>query len=338
MNDRYSRQSILPWIGPEGQRAIAASSAAVVGLGALGCTSATLLARAGVGRLFLVDRDFVEVSNLPRQILYSESDATLRLPKAVAAAVHLREARSDLAVEILCADLDAELARRLFAECAVVLDGTDNFETRYLLNDGSVESATPWVYAGAVGETGAVMTVLPGTLPCLRCLFPVVPSPGSAPTCDAVGVLAPAASAAASIQAGEALKVLSGRSDLCSGGLLSFDLLSGTFSRVSPPRALRCPCCELKHLEYLDETAGSRTHRLCGRNGVLVLAPKGTRLDLKETEARMAVFGPVFSNSYLLQTQWEGHSVTLYADGRALVQGTDDPTRARALYAKYVGM
>ena len=144
MNDRYSRQSMLPWIGPEGQRNIAASSAAVVGLGALGCTSSTLLARAGVGRLFLVDRDFVEVSNLPRQILYSESDAALRLPKAVAAAAHLGEARSDLAVEVLCADLDAELARRIFAECSVVLDGTDNFETRYLLNDASVGSGTPW--------------------------------------------------------------------------------------------------------------------------------------------------------------------------------------------------
>ena len=338
MSDRYSRQSMLPWIGPEGQRNIAAASAAVVGLGALGCTSSTLLARAGVGRLFLVDRDFVEVSNLPRQILYSESDAALRLPKAVAAAARLGEARSDLAVEVLFADLDAELAKRIFAECSVVLDGTDNFETRYLLNDASVESGTPWVYAGAVGETGSVMTVISGISPCLRCLFPVVPPPGSTPTCETAGVLAPAASVAASIQAGETLKVLAGRRDLCARGLLSFDLLTGTFSRVSPPRTPRCPCCELKRLEYLDETAGSRTHRLCGRNGVMVLAPKGTRLDLKDTEARMAVFGPVFSNPYLLQTQWEGHAVTLYADGRALVQGTDDPTRARALYAKYLGM
>jgi adenylyltransferase/sulfurtransferase len=338
MTERYSRQSMLPWIGTEGQRAIAASSAAVVGLGALGCTSATLLARAGVGRLFLVDRDFVEVSNLARQILYSESDAALRLPKAVAAATHLGEARSDLAVDALVADLDADLARLIFAECSVVLDGTDNFETRYLLNDASVGSGTPWVYAGAVGETGSVMAVLPGTSPCLRCVFPVVPPPGSAPTCETVGVLAPAASVAASIQAGESLKILSGHADLCSLGLLSFDLLPGTFSRVAPPRVPLCPCCVLKQLEHLDESAGSRTHRLCGRNGVMVLAPKGTRLDLKEAEARMAAFGPVFSNAYLLQAQWEGHAVTLYADGRALVQGTDDPARARALYAKYVGM
>ena len=194
------------------------------------------------------------------------------------------------------------------------------------------------VYAGAVGETGSVMTVIPGTSPCLRCLFPLAPPPGATPTCETVGVMAPAASVAASIQAGEGLKILSGRTDLCTRGLLSFDLLSGTFSRVTPPRAPRCPCCELKQLEYLDEAAGSRTHRLCGRNGVMVLAPRGTRLDLKDTEARMAVFGPVFSNAYLLQTQWEGHAVTLYTDGRALVQGTDDPTRARALYAKYVVM
>ena len=163
MSERYSRQALLSWIGPDGQRQIAASSAAVVGLGALGCTSASLLARAGVRRLLLVDRDFVEESNLPRQILYTESDAVQRLPKAVAAAAHLGEARSDLVVEALISDLDPVLARRLFAECSVVLDGTDNFETRYLLNDASVESGTPWVYAGAVGETGSVMTVLPGS-------------------------------------------------------------------------------------------------------------------------------------------------------------------------------
>jgi adenylyltransferase/sulfurtransferase len=338
MSERYSRQTLLPWIGPDGQREIAASSVAVVGLGALGCTSASLLARAGIRRLLLVDRDFVEESNLPRQILYTESDAIQRLPKAVAVAAHLGEARSDLAVEALSADLDAELARRLFAECTVVLDGTDNFETRYLLNDASVESGTPWVYAGAVGETCSVMTVLPGASPCLRCLFPLAPPPGSAPTCETVGILAPAASVAASIQAGESLKILSGRADLCSRGLLSFDLLSGAFSRVAPPRVPQCTCCELKQLEFLNETAGSRTHRLCGRNGVMVLAPKGTHLDLKDTGARMAVFEPVFSNAYLLQTLWEGHPITLYADGRALVQGTNDPARARALYARYVGM
>lgn len=338
MRNRYSRQTLLPWIGREGQRELGTRAAAVVGLGALGCTSAVLLARAGVGRLFLVDRDFVEESNLPRQILYTESDATARLPKAVAAAAHLGEARSDLSVEPLNADLDAELARMIFSECSVVLDGTDNFETRYLLNDASAESGTPWIYAGAVGTAGSVMTVRPKSSACLRCLFPLAPLPGSAPTCDTVGVLGAAASVSASIQAGEAVKILSGHSDLCSEGLLSFDLLSGSFSRVVHPRDPACPCCALMRLEFLAETAGSRTHHVCGRDGVLVLAPKGTHLDLKAAESRLRVVAPVFSNPYLLQTKWEGHAVTLYADGRALIQGTDDPARARALYAKYLGM
>lgn len=338
MSDRYSRQTLLPWIGKEGQRRIGSKAAAVVGVGALGCTSAALLARAGVGRLVLVDRDFVEESNLPRQILYTEADAARRLPKAVAAAAHLADTRSDLAVEPLNADLDAELARTIFSECSVVLDGTDNFETRYLLNDASVESGTPWIYAGAVGTAGSVMTVRPKQSACLRCLFPQTPPPGSAPTCDTVGVLGAAASASASIQAGEAMKILSGHGGLCSEGLLSFDLESGAFSRVVHPRDPACPCCALMRLEFLDETAGSRTHHVCGRDGVLVLAPKGTRLDLKATEARLAVIANVFSNPYLLQTNWEGHAVTLYADGRALIQGTDDPARARALYAKYLGM
>lgn len=338
MTERYSRQTLLPWIGQEGQRTLGTSAAAVVGLGALGCTSAALLARAGIGRLYLVDRDFVEESNLPRQVLYTEDDVAQRLPKAVAAAAHLGSARSDLPVEALCADLDAELARQLFSECSVVLDGTDNFETRYLLNDASVESETPWIYAGAVGTAGSVMAVRPKTSACLRCLFPQAPPPGSAPTCDTVGVLGAAASVSAAIQAGEAVKILAGRSDLCSEGLLSFDLLSGSFSRVVYPRDPLCPCCALMRLEFLDEMAGSRTHHVCGRDGVLVLAPKGTRLDLKATEDRLAVIAPVFSNPYLLQTRWEGHAVTLYADGRALIQGTGDPARARALYARYLGM
>lgn len=338
MNDRYSRQTLLPWIGKEGQREIGSKAAAVVGVGALGCTCAALLARAGVGRLFLVDRDFVEESNLPRQILYTQADAAGRLPKAVAAASHLAESRPDLAVEPLNADLDGELARTLFSECAVVLDGTDNFETRYLLNDASVESGTPWIYAGAVGTAGSVMTVRPRSSACLRCLFPQVPPPGSAPTCDTVGVLGAAASVAASVQAAEAVKILTGRGDLCAEGMLSFDLESGSFSRVLKRRDPACPCCVLMQLGFLEETSGSRTHRVCGRDGVLVLAPKGTHLDLKATEDRLAVVATVFSNPYLLQTVWEGHAVTLYADGRALIQGTDDPARARALYAKYLGM
>jgi molybdopterin/thiamine biosynthesis adenylyltransferase len=338
MNPRYARQSVLSWVGPAGQDRIEASRVAVVGTGALGCASAALLARAGVSRLVLVDRDFVELSNLQRQILFTEEDAEARLPKAVAASKRLRAVRADLDVEALDADLDAELARRLFSECDLVLDGTDNFETRYLLNDAAVEAGKTWIYAGAVGMSGAVAVVRPGDGPCLRCLFPAAPKPGSAPTCETAGILGPVAAAAASIQAAEALKLLAGRPDLLAPGYLSFDLLSGTFTRVSAGRDPGCPCCASRRFEFLQEEAGTRTHRVCGRDGIIILAPKGTRVDLPALAKRLEAVAPVFSNSYLLQTEWEGHPVTLYGDGRALVQRTDDPARARALYARYLGM
>jgi molybdopterin/thiamine biosynthesis adenylyltransferase len=338
VNKRYGRQSLLPWLGTKGQEALSNSCAAVVGLGALGCLSASFLARAGVGRLLLVDRDFVEESNLARQLLYDEEDCRQRLPKAVAAAQHLQAARGDLQAEARVADLDADLAKELFGLCAAVLDGTDNFETRYLVNDAAIFSGKPWIYGGAVSTYGSVMVVRPGLTPCLRCLFPDPPPPGSAPTCDTAGILAPAAGLVASLQAGEALKILVGRADLCAGGLLHADLLNWSFSRVSGERTPQCPACGQRHLDYLEEKAGTRTHRVCGRDGIMILAPKGTRLDLKAVKARLEAVAPVFSNPYLLQTEWDGHPVTLYPDGRVLIQKTDDPARARSLYARYLGM
>lgn len=338
MTGRYARQILLPWLGEEGQARLAVSTAAVVGVGALGCVSSSFLARAGVGRLILVDRDFVELSNLHRQVLYTEQDAEERLPKAVAAAAHLRDARSDLEAEALDADLDAELARRLARECDVVLDGTDNFETRYLLNDAAVEAGKPWVYAGAVAACGSVFAVRPGVTACLRCLFPEAPAPGSAPTCETAGVLGPAVGAVASLQAAEAVKILVGKPDLCAAGLLTVDLLDWSFPKVEIPRQPACPCCAGRRFDFLEERAVSRTHVMCGRGGVMVLAPKGTKLDLGALKRRLEAIAPVFANPYLLQTEWEGHPVTLYADGRALVQKTDDPARARALYARYLGI
>ncbi len=338
MKDLYARQAALPWVGEAGQARIGASAAAVVGVGALGCASSALLARAGVGSLLLVDRDHVEFGNLQRQVLFAWRDAEERLPKAVAAARRLQEIRPGLRVEALSADLDPDLARDLFRRADVVLDGTDNFETRYLLNDAAVEARKPWIYAGAVSTYGSVAALFPGEGPCLRCFFPDPPPPGSAPTCETSGILGPAATAVASLQAAEALKILAGREDLCLRGILTLDLLEGALSRVEAPRRLGCPCCGEGRLDFLEERGTSRTHRLCGRDGVMVLAPRGTRLDLEALEARLKLLGPVFRNPYLLQTEWEGHPVTLYADGRALVQKTDDPSRARALYARFLGM
>jgi adenylyltransferase/sulfurtransferase len=338
VRDLYGRQSALPWVGEAGQARIGASTVAVVGVGALGCASSALLARAGVGALLLVDRDHVEFGNLQRQVLFAWRDAEERLPKVVAAGRRLEEIRPGLAVEAISADLDGDLARDLFRRADLVLDGTDNFETRYLLNDAAVEARKPWIYAGAVSAYGSVATLFPGEGPCLRCLFPDPPPPGSAPTCETSGILGPAATAVASLQTAEALKILAGRGDLCLRGLITLDLLDGSLSRVEVPRLPACPCCGQGRLDFLEERGTSRTHRLCGRDGVMVLAPRGTRLDLDALEGRLRPFGPVFRNPYLLQTEWEGHPVTLYADGRALIQKTADPARARALYARYLGM
>jgi len=335
---RYDRQTLLPWVGPEGQARLAASTVGIVGIGALGCTSAMLLARAGVGGMVLVDRDLVDETNLSRQILFTEAHVRDRVPKAHAAAEVLRAVRSDLLTDPWDLDLGAEQARELFTRCDLVLDGTDNYETRFLLNDAAVECGKPWIYAGAVSTYGAVLTVRPGEGPCLRCLFPALPPPGSAPTCDTAGVLGPAALAVASLQASEALKLLTGHSDLCSRGMVQLELTDLRLRVLPHPRDGGCPCCAGRRFDFLEEREGSRTHRLCGRDSVMVLAPRGTRLDLPSLESRLAAFGPVFRNPYLLQTEWEGHPVTIYTDGRVMVQGTKDPVRARALYARFLGM
>jgi adenylyltransferase/sulfurtransferase len=337
-SDRYARQQVLPWIGQEGQEKIARSRVGIVGVGALGCTAANLLARAGVGTLVLVDRDWVEEDNLHRQVLYTEEDARQRLPKVEAAAAALLKANASLTVEKVDADLGPEEARELFARTDLVLDGTDNFETRFLLNDAAVEAEKPWVYAGAVGNTGALMPIVPGETACLRCAFPLLPAPGSAPTCESAGILGPLASIVASLQGAEALKFCAGRTDLVVREYLQVDLLEGRFHRTAFTRVPDCPCCGLRKFGFLDEREGSRTHRVCGRDGVLVLAPKGTRVDLAALEVRLAALGTVFRNPYLLQAEWEGCPVTVYADGRAMIQKLEDPARARSLYARYLGM
>ena len=336
--ERYARQALLPWIGGAGQAKICDSRVGIAGVGALGCMSAALLARAGVKGLVIADRDLVEYSNLQRQILYTESHAERRLPKVEAAAEALLGIRGDLEIEKVDADLGAEEVKELFSKVQIVLDGTDNFETRFLLNDASVSSGKPWVYAGAVSAQAAVMAILPGLGPCLRCVFPEMPPPGSQPTCEIAGVIAPAPCIAASLQVSEALKILCGREDLVTGGFHQVDLENGRFGVTKFQRDEKCPCCAGGDFSFLSERGISKTHRVCGRNGIMILAPKGTRLSLEQLESRLSPIAPVYRNPYLIQTEWEGHPITVYQDGRALVQGVDDPARARALYSKYLGM
>ncbi len=335
---RYARQELVPWIGAEGQRRLVESTVGIVGMGALGSASSTLLARAGVGRLILADRDVVEMSNLHRQMLYTEADVADRLPKSEAAARHLRAANSEIAIEPLIADIMAEEARELFSRCDVVLDGTDNFETRFLLNDAAVEAAKPWIYAGAVSDYGALMAIVPGEGPCLRCLFKEAPAAGSVPTCEAAGVFGSAPVSVAAFQASEAVKLLTGHKENLARWFVRISLKEPSLAITEFKMDPNCRCCQEGRFDFLEERAISSANRLCGQNGVMIIAPKGTRIDLAALESRLAIFGRTYRNKYLVQTDLEGFKLTVYEDGRTMVQNTSDAAKARSIYARYVGI
>jgi molybdopterin/thiamine biosynthesis adenylyltransferase len=335
---RYSRQMILPGWGREGQVRLASKTAAVVGCGALGSHIAAHLARAGVGRLVLADRDFVEWHNLPRQALYSEADAAGDIPKAVAAARRLRQVNSLVQVEEHVVDVNADTVENLIAGADVVLDGTDNFEVRYLLNEACVKHGMPWVYGGVLGTYGLSAVILPGETPCLRCLLGPMPPPGSVPTCETAGVLGPAVAIIAALEATEGLKILLDRRDELLRSLVMVDVWSGDFERAQTQKGkARCPVCDDHHFELLDAEQGTTTAVLCGRSAVQVSPRPAQNLDLAALAERLADAGPVSVNEYLLRLDVEGCQLTVFPDGRTLVKGTDEPARARALYARYVG-
>ncbi len=337
-SDRYVRQSIFREIGAERQRRIQEGCAAVVGVGALGCQEAALLARAGVGRLVLIDRDFVERTNLQRQILFDEDDAKNVMPKAAAAARHLGAANRDIRIDAFCEDLVAGNAERLLSGVDVIVDGSDNFEVRYLLNDFAVSHGVPWIYAAAVGTTGLFMPVVPAKTPCLRCVFEEPPPRGSTDTCDTAGVLGPTTSIVGSLAALEALKLLAGREDAVRRGLLQCELWENEMRAMSidAPRG-DCPCCAKRQFPFLEGAAGGGSAALCGRNAVQVAPPRGTPFDFAAVRERLARSVEVVDNGYLVRFRAEGRDVVLFQDGRAIVRGTDDVGAARALYARFVG-
>lgn len=334
--ERYARQAVLPQIGPAGQERLGASSALIVGCGALGCAQAQLLARAGVGRLVIVDRDFVELNNLQRQLLYDEADAAQRLPKAEAAARHLRAINSGIRVEPVVADLTARNASELVEGVDVVLDATDNVETRYLVNDACVKAGKRWVYGGAVGTSGVVLAVRPGDGPCLRCAFPEPAPPGTLPTCDTAGVLNAAPAAIAALQVVEATKLLLG-ADPEGHRLHSFDLWAPSFRSVKVHREPSCRCCGARDFEFLSAQMTSTATSLCGRNAVQVTPARPSPVDLDALGRQLQAVGKVTSNGLLLQLSAGPHDIVVFPDGRAIVRGTSDPAVARSLYAKYVG-
>ncbi len=337
--DRYLRQIRFAPLGEPGQRRLMQGRALVCGCGALGSAVANTLVRAGVGTVRIVDRDVVELGNLHRQLLFDEEDARRGLPKAVAAAARLRAVNATVAVEPIVADVDHTSVEQFCSGVDVIVDGTDNFETRFLLNDVAVCRGLPWIYGGCVGAEGRTMTVVPGCTPCLRCLLPDCPLPGSTPTCDTAGILEPIVGLIAAIEAIEAIKILSGQLDALSPHLTVVDLWTNSIRQLDLA-GLRgevdCPCCKRREFPWLSGHGGSRSAVLCGRNAVQ-LTHAGGPVSLDELARRWAGVGRVVQNQFLVRLVVEGHELTVFADGRAIIAGTADPAVARSLYAKYVG-
>lgn len=349
---KYARQTVLPGIGTDGQRRLLAAHAAIVGCGTLGCVIADQLCRAGVGRLTILDRDLVEPGNLQRQVLFDAADAEARLPKAEAAQTRLAEINADVRVRPLVADLrpsNAEplLLREKFGRPDVVLDGTDNFETRFLLNDLCVKQAIPYVYAGVVGTRAMRAVFRPSagpSFPCLRCVFDRPPAPGSQPTCETAGVLAPAAAMIGAMQAAEAIKLLVGADDAVSRDLVEFDPWAGFFRAVDLSRSKDpdCPCCGQSNFEFLH-APDPEAAALCGRNAVQVMPVKGGqagRLDLEAMAGALRTAGEVTRSAFMVRAvlyEPSGVTLSVFRDGRAVIEGVEDPARARAIYARYIG-
>jgi molybdopterin/thiamine biosynthesis adenylyltransferase len=345
--ERYSRQILFAEIGEEGQERLRASSVAVVGCGALGTAAAGLLVRAGVGRLRIVDRDFVEDSNLQRQTLFEEADAREALPKAVAAERRLRSINSDVRVEGLVADLTPGNIESLLGGFPLLLDGTDNFETRLLLNDYAVAQNVPWIYAAVVASYGVTMVVRPGQTACLACLVEsdtgsagADPAAGAAsgtePTCDTAGVLGAAAGAIASLEAAAAIKLLVGKPAPVEGQLTSCDVWNGRFQSIRVARRADCRACARREFRYLEGRAQPHV-TMCGRDSVQI-HERRRRLDLVALGGQLAAGGgEVRQNEFLLRLRVPPYELTVFADGRAVIKGTRDPSVARSLYARYVG-
>ncbi|QAY65083.1 ThiF family adenylyltransferase [Paenibacillus protaetiae] len=340
---RYARQIRFAGVGRTGQQALSASKAAVVGMGALGSVIAQHLVRSGIGFVRIIDRDIVEWSNLQRQMLYGERDVLNLLPKAEAAAARLRDMNSSVAVEPVVADVTADNAASLLHDVDVILDGTDNFSVRYLLNEVSAKYGIPWIYGGAVGGAGATMTVRPGITACYRCLFPETPAPGSTDTCETAGILSPVVDIIASHQALEAIKLLTGQHSKLHGKLMQLDFWNNGYLPLDIKEARRpdCPVCGRQEYSLLERhTDEAAAASLCGRNTIQITPSRSSMPPaLEETAARLQSAGHVTLSPYLLRLERpDGIVLVLFPDGRALVQGTDSPTKARAVYAEILGI
>ncbi len=336
--ERYSRQILFPGIGKEGQQRLARSHAVIIGCGALGAMGAEMLARAGVGRLRLIDRDFIEESNLHRQIMFEERDVADRLPKAIAAAARVNRINSEIRVEAVVKDVNYSNVEELIHDVDIVLDGADNFEARFLINDAAVKLDKPWVYGAAVSSYGAQMTIRPRVTACLRCVFPEMPAPGTSPTCDTAGIILPIIATVASYQVVESLKILTGQFEKLHGSLLQFDLWRNTSARIKlRERAEDCPACQQNNYDFLSARGGQLVTTLCGRNAVQISPPSPIQIDFTKLAEQMRDSGEVSYNRYLLKFRSGAHEITVFPDARCIIKGTDDPNVARSIYSRYIG-
>ncbi len=336
MIDRYSRQTLFGGIGEEGQRRLGNSCAVIIGCGALGTIIATSLVRAGVGKVRIVDRDFIECHNLQRQVLFDEDDIRNELPKAIAAERHLKKVNSSVEVEGIVADVNYTNIEKLISGADLILDGLDNFETRFLINDVSLKHKIPWVYGGAISSAGWTMTIIPHETPCFQCLSPTIPYLQVNLTCDTAGVISPAPFIIGSLQVAEALKILVGAEEEINRDLISINVWEGAFHHFKINHRSDCPACQGKY-EFLEGKFGMRTTSLCGQNAVQVLNTKVGELSLKELAAHLKVIGQVTCNEFMLRLTVDSHEMVIFPDGRAIVKNTADESFARGLYTKYIG-
>lgn len=343
MSDRYSRQVRFQPVGPEGQRRLAMARVAVVGCGAIGGAAAMALVRGGVGEegfLRLIDRDVPEESNLQRQILFDEADVSSGLPKPLAAKSRLESINARIRIEAITADLTATTCDRLLEGCSLVIDGSDSFETRFLVNEWACRRGIPWVHGGAIGAEGRVLAVLPGRSACLRCLVPDPPPPGSLPTCETAGILGPAAMVVGAVQAAEAMRLIVEGSHASSRGLMAFDLWSGSWRVIDLAEldGRGCPTCRAGDYPWLEGRFVPAASVLCGADAVQIMAATRGEIALATVAERLTAVGPVTVNDWLVRAEVEpGIRITVFADGRTIVHGTREESRARAIVARYVG-
>jgi adenylyltransferase/sulfurtransferase len=338
--NRYARQILFSGIGSVGQRLLAHGRVLLIGCGALGSVLAEILTRAGVGRLTIADRDYVDESNLQRQSLFTEADSRAGMPKAMAAVRHLSGINSqvELVPEIL--DVNAETIGALVPGHELILDGTDNFETRFLINDASIKWNIPWVYGACVGAYGLCLAFVPDTTPCLRCVLEQLPPPGSSPSCDTVGVIGPIVHLVAALEAAEALKILTGQVERLNGKLMSVDLWANQIWSVNVAGMRRdssCPACGQRVFEFLEGKHEGRAQPLCGRDAVQVYRDVPSPVNFEVIAERLAPLGSVTYNEFLLKARLDRFEIALFRDGRAIVRGTQDVDEARRIYAKYIG-